>query len=65
LTVRERNESVVAQYLDPPEFKARQLGSFDPGDIELATLPDFQIYVPKFDPLVAVASMPLRHTNRQ
>lgn len=47
-----RLSSVVAQYLDSPEFKARQLSSFDSGGIELVNLPDFKMYVPKFDPLV-------------
>jgi FkbM family methyltransferase len=47
-----RLSSVVAQYLDSPEFKARQLSSFDSGDIELVNLPNFKMYVPKFDPAV-------------
>jgi len=44
-----RLTDVVATYLDSPEFKNRQLGSFDMREIELCRVHDFELYVPKND----------------
>jgi FkbM family methyltransferase len=47
-----RLKDVVSTYLDSPEFKNRQLGSFDVQEIELCEVQGFKLYVPKNDPQV-------------
>ena len=42
-------KNVVATYLDSPEFKNRQLGSFDTSQIDLCHIHGFNLYVPKND----------------
>ena len=42
----------VSTYIETPEFKHRQLGSFDVQSIEVLDIHEFKLYVPKDDPLV-------------
>ena len=48
-------KDVVSTYLDSPEFKNRQLGSFDVKEIELCDVQGFKLYVPKNDTQVGRA----------